>query len=251
MLETKLLAPHLGARAPSQFAPNVQLTSGEQGSTSDLETRIDQQAVKIPESSDPGSELKALLQTNAIRASLLVQSSEAQQSGVFVRIHSAVVLENSSEWKDSDVRSAVTAFVAPSMSASGLGLHWLPNSGYQQVDGLWPLFFSVRGKYLLVSDDAALMQDMLARSQQQSNRKPMQRFAGFNHKRERQNFSRLADLVDRPGAPAYGNSEHRVEFFSGDIASLSNTLADISSEEIEVRSEGNKVRETVSYRWSH
>src|SRR4029077_12622705 len=31
LLETKLLAPHLGAAPASQMAPQVQLTSGEQG----------------------------------------------------------------------------------------------------------------------------------------------------------------------------------------------------------------------------
>ena len=34
LLETKLLAPHLGAAPPSQIAPQVQLTSGETGGAS-------------------------------------------------------------------------------------------------------------------------------------------------------------------------------------------------------------------------
>ncbi len=41
LLETKLLSPHLGPSPVSQFAPQVQLTTGEQGASSDLETRID------------------------------------------------------------------------------------------------------------------------------------------------------------------------------------------------------------------
>ena len=42
LLQTKLLAPHFGPAPASQFAPQVQLTSGEPGTSSDLETRIDQ-----------------------------------------------------------------------------------------------------------------------------------------------------------------------------------------------------------------
>jgi hypothetical protein len=250
LLKTRLLAPHAGPIAASQLAPQVQLTSGEQGSTSDLETRIDQQPAEIPQSSDSGAEMKTLLNSNPVSASLLVQSSETHQTGVFVRIHSAVVLEGSAEWKESEVQSAVTDFVAPTMAASGLGLHWQADSRYQQVDGLWPLFLSVRGRYLMVSDDAPLMQSVLARFQQKSNHKPMQLYAGFNHDRERQNFSRLTDLLDRRGAESYANGEHQPQFFSGNMASLSGTLADISAQQVEVRTEGNEVRQTVTYRWS-
>jgi hypothetical protein len=39
LLETKILAPHLGAAPASQLAPQAQLTSGETGQSSDLETR--------------------------------------------------------------------------------------------------------------------------------------------------------------------------------------------------------------------
>jgi hypothetical protein len=250
LLETKLLAPHAGSLPPAQSVPQVQLTSGEQGSGFDLETRINQTPSEVPQPEDSGSQMKSLLNENSVMGSLLVQSSRLEDSGVFVRIHSVIVLEGSSEWKESEVQSGIVEFVAPTMTASGLGLHWLAKSGYQEVDGLWPLFLSVRGKYLVISDDAGLLSEVLARFLQTSTRKPMEFFAGFNHSHERQNFSRLANLVDGPAAASYANAEHQPQFFSGNTASLSGTLADVSSEQMEVRSESNKVRQTVKYEWS-
>ena len=41
-LKTKILSPHSGPVPPDQLAPQAQLTSGETGSSFDLETRIDQ-----------------------------------------------------------------------------------------------------------------------------------------------------------------------------------------------------------------
>jgi hypothetical protein len=46
------------------------------------------------------------------------------------------------------------------------------------------------------------------------------------------------------------NAERQPQFFSGNMASLSNTLAAVSSEKIEVREDGGKVRQSVIYEWS-
>jgi hypothetical protein len=92
LLETKLLEPHLGPAPPSQIAPQVQLTSGEQGGGSDLETRIDQAPAERPVTTQSASVLEELLDKTPILASLQVQSSTRDNAGIFVRIHSAVVL---------------------------------------------------------------------------------------------------------------------------------------------------------------
>jgi hypothetical protein len=250
LIETKLLAPHFGPAPAAQFAPQVQLTSGEQGNSSDLETRIDQAPAPIAVGSQLGSELKALLDQTSILASLEVQSSQSDQAGVFVRLHSAVVLEASAEWNDADVQSAIANFVKPGLTASQFGVGWVQRSGYGQLDGLWPLSLSVRGKYVVVSDDSALMETVLADFSRRSDRKPLEVFAGFKHERERANFSRFTNLIDRPNAAAGGGTERQPQFFSGNMASLSATLADVSSERVEIRSDGGKVRQTVTYEWS-
>jgi hypothetical protein len=252
LLETKLLAPHLGPAPPSQVAPQVQLTSGEQGSGSDLETRIDRAPVERSVAPQAVSALKELLDKAPLLASLHVQSTVPDQAGVFVRIHSAVILVAGSEWNQTAVQSALTDFVRPALTASQLGVGWQQESGYQELDGLWPLVASVRGKYLLVSDDPGLAEAILANFSRKSDRKPADLLAGFNHQQERANFARFSKVVDRPSATVADNENRRGEpqFFSNNMVSLSSTLAAVSAEKIEVRSEGNKERQTVTYEWA-
>jgi hypothetical protein len=251
LLETKLLAPHLGPQPPSQIAPQVQLTSGEQGGGSDLETRIDQTPVERP-ATQSISMLKELLDKTPLLASLQLQSTQRDQMGVFVRIHSAVVLVAASDWSEAGVQSALTDFVRPGLTASQLGVGWQQKSGYQELDGLWSLSASVRGKYLLVSDDPAMMESVLSNFNRKSDRKPANLLAGFNHAHERGNFTRFVGLVDRPnGAMPNGmGTEREPQFFSGNMAGVSSTLAGVSGERIEVRGDGGKVRQTVTYEWS-
>jgi hypothetical protein len=251
LLETKLLAPHLGPQPASQIAPAVQLTSGEQGGGSDLETRIDQAPVERPVQQST-SALQELLNKTPVLASLQMQSTARDSAGVFVRIHSAVVLVAVSDWNEAGVQSALADFIRPGLTASQLGVGWQPKSGYQQLDGLWPLAASVRGKYLIVSDDPALLESVLSNFGRRSDRKPAELLAGFNHQRERNNFARFANLIDRPnGATPNATGADRVpQFFSGNMASLSSTLAAVSAERIEVRGDAGKVRQTVTYEWS-
>jgi hypothetical protein len=180
------------------------------------------------------------------------QSTERDNSRVFVRMHSAVALVAASDWRESDVQSALADFVRPGLTAGQLGVGWLQKTGYAELDGLWPLSVSVRGKYLLISDQPALMQSMLSNFNRKSDRKPAQLLAGFNHAHERSNFLRFASLVDRPNVGmrnGIGN-ERQPQFFSGNMASLSSTLSAVSAEKIEVRGDGDRVRQTVTYEWS-
>ncbi len=249
LLEAKLLAPHLGPQTASSYAPQVQLTSGEQGSGSDLETRIDQAPSVSSTSAAVESDLQALLKKNPVNASLLIQNTQPVQGGVFVRIHSAVVLSAAADWNESDVRAAIAALIRHTLTASDLGVGWRQESGYQELDGLLPILISFHGNELVLSDDATLMSSVISHFSHPSNRKPMASYAGFSHQRERDNFVRLTGLVDRPGMNTM-NGERQPQFFSGNIASLSRTLADVSSERLETYDEGSKVRQTVTYEWS-
>jgi hypothetical protein len=250
MLETKLLAPHFGTAPSSQVAPQVQLTSGEQGGSSDLETRIDQPPAERPLQQSV-SALQELLNQAPILASLQVQSTDRDNAGVFVRIHTAIVLVTPSDWSEPTVNSALADFITPDLTASQLGVGWQHKSGYQELDGLWPLTTSIRGKYLFVSDDPTLMESMLSNFSRKSDRKPALLLAGFNHQRERNNLIRFVGLVDRPnGATPNAGTERAPQFFSGNMAGLSTTLADLAAERIEVRDEAGKIRQTVTYEWS-
>jgi hypothetical protein len=150
------------------------------------------------------------------------------------------------------VYSAFTDFIRPGLTAGQLGVGWQPKSGYEELDGLWPLVASVRGKYLLVSDDPSLAEAILANFNRESDGKPADLLAGFNHQQERADFARLSSVVDRPNATIADGENRRAEpqFFSNNISSLSATLAAVSEEKIEMRSEGNKERQTVIYEWT-
>ncbi|MGA2101625.1 MAG: hypothetical protein ABSG34_11010 [Candidatus Sulfotelmatobacter sp.] len=251
LLETKLLAPHLGPAPASQLAPQVQLTSGEQGSASDLETRIDQAPPENTSESQSESMLKTLLGKTSILASLQVQSTQRDPGGVFVRLHSAVVLAAATDWDASTLQSAIAEFVRPGLTAGQFGMGWQPRSGFQQLDGLWPLAVAVRGKYVVITDDPLLMEAVLSNFSRKLDRKPADFVAGFNHQRERANFARFTGLIDRPnGNEPGGAAERQPRFFSGNMTSLSATLAGVSSERIEIHNDGGKVRQTVTYEWS-
>jgi hypothetical protein len=262
LLEAKLLAPHLGPAPPSQIAPAVQVTSGEEGAASDLETRIDQSPAERAATTQSESALKELLDNTPLLASLQVQSTARDQAGVFIRIRSAVVLASASDWNELNVQAALADSLRPGLTTSRLGVMWERKVGYEQLDGLWPLVASARGKYLLVSDDPTLMESLLANFERKSAREPAALMAGFNHDGELANFTRFTDLIDSANMDRTNmdtsnmignnlqNSGQRPQFFSGNLASFSATLAAVSSERIEVHEDGGKVRQTVTYQWS-
>ena len=248
LLEQKILAPHYGPAPTAKLAPQVALGGGETGSNSDLETRIDVAPVAAVELSDSGTALKSLLAKNAVSAGLQVSSTEQDAGGVFVRVHSAVALVGQADWDDAAVLAALAEFVAPSLTTGNLGVAWQKNSDHLELNGLWTLNLAVRGKYLLLSDDASLLQTMLERTTASTTQKPAEYLAGFDHTRERHQFAKLTGLLDRRAAePGPGNAP---TFFSGNIGSLSAALAGVSSERVEVHDAGDRVRQTVTYRFA-
>jgi hypothetical protein len=252
VLETKILAPHSGPAPPEQLAPEAQLTSGETGASSDLETRIDQAPAQHTPDGEGSVALKSLLHKSQVNAVLHAQSTERDKGGVFVRIHSAVALVGSSDWDEVAARNSLASFIRPSLTASQLGVAWKQANGYYELDGLLPLMAAVRGRYLIISDDASLLSGMLANMNRKSDLRPAVFVAAFDHQRERDNFTRLVTVVDRPdlGTLGVSGAQPQPQFLSENIASLSATLAAVSSEKIVVRDAGDKVLQTVTYQWS-
>ncbi len=246
LLESKILAPHFGPAPASQVAPEVQLGSGETGQASDMETRIDLAPAAHPASTQAGSPLQQLLSKTQLLASLQVQSSETDSAGVFVRIHSGIAFSAASDWNDADVRTAIADFIGPNFTASGLGLSWQQKSGYQQLDGLWPLSVSMRGKYLLVADDPVLLEKMLSGFERRNDARPATLIASFDHARERGSFKQFSSVIDR-NAPV--PNARGPQFFSENMASLSHMFTNVSREKILERRDGNKVLQTVTYEW--
>ena len=251
LLETKILAPHLGPAPADKLAPQVALGNGETGGGSDMETRVDQPKAPQPATSDSGASLKDLLQKNRVRALLQVQSTERDKEGVFVRPRSGFVLLGESDWNEAMVRSSLADFSRPALTAGQLGVEWQARSGLQEFNGLWNLALAVRGKYLFLSNQPTLLNAMLANWNQKVLLKPALFVAGFDHDRERENFGRLTGLLDRSGSEPGGaaGSSQTHEFFSDNIQSLNSILAGVSSEKVVVRDAGDKVLQTVTYEW--
>jgi len=248
LVSVKILAPHLGPAAPEKLAPQVQLGSGETGSNSDLETRIDQAPAAASVAGDSRAPLQAVFAKNHVLAQLEFQNTDRDSAGVFIRIHSAVAFLGESDWDETSVRAALVEFVRPGFTTGRLGVEWKSASGYSVLDGLWPLCVATRGKILLISDSPVFLNTALSNVNQKPTASPAAFAAGFEHQRERENFVTLARLLDlKPQGPVNGAIP---EFFSENIASLSFALRDVSSEKVFVQDNNDRQTQTVTYTWS-
>jgi hypothetical protein len=248
LLTAKILAPHLGAAAAEKLAPQAQLGNAETGSASDLETRIDQPPAQSSVIGDNRAPLQAVFVKNRVLARLELQDTERDSVGVFVRIHSAVVFLGESDWDEQAVRAAVVEFIRPGFTTGKLGVGWKSNNGYGVLDGLWPLAVAVRGKYLIISDNAALLSSALDGMSKKSAASAAVFVATFDHKRERENFVTLMKLLDSGSQSAVNGGSP--EFFSENIVSLSFALKDVSSEKMVIRDAGDRQTQTVIYAWA-
>jgi hypothetical protein len=248
LLTAKILAPHLGPAAPEKLAPQVQLGGGETGSASDLETRIDQSPVQNSVAGDSNAPLQAVFAKNQVLAQLQVEGTDRDSAGVFVRIHSAVAFLGASDWEEPAVRAALVDFVRPGFTTGQLGVEWKSASGHSVLDGLWPLAVAVRGKYLILSDSASLLNAALEGMNKKPSATAAVLAASFDHQRERENFAVLTKTLNvGHGSPQNGGGP---EFFSENLASLSFTLKNISSEKIVIRDAGDRQTQTVIYAWA-
>ncbi len=247
LLTGKILAPHVGPRVAPTIAPEVQLGNGETGSAADLETRIDPPPSQRPISSGNENALENVLARHKILAQLQLESAERDPAGVFVRFHSAVAFSSDSDWNEQEIRAAVVEFLGPALTTSELGLEWKTSSGCSVLDGLWPLAAAARGKYLILADDPLLLARMLANFNQKAAGTPAALAAGFDHGRERGNFSAMSKFL-AAGVPSAGFGS-APEFFSENIASLSSVLKNVSSEKLVVRDAADRQTQVVTYTW--
>jgi hypothetical protein len=131
---------------------------------------------------------------------------------------------------------------------------------YLALDGTVPLFLSVKGKQLILTNDALLLEHLLARQPKVAPAGEKGYFtyvAFFHHTQERNNYRRLMTQLDlaghRGGSDQQGTaaSGQTPAFFSGDAASLSRVFSKVESERIEEKDQGTKVTQTVTYLWTH
>jgi hypothetical protein len=249
-LQAKLLTRNRGPVVVERMAPMVSLSGGAAGSESDFEIRIDEAPPSQPAGSSALDPLMAVIQKARVSAMLTVHSS--QKSGVFVGTRTAVALSSEQDWDPAAVRSALQAAIAPGLSASQLGIGWKPvksnGSEYFMLDGLTPLVLLTRGKQLVVANNA---EDLLAISTRKpaAPEIPAVYIAGLNQAKEREPFAKMMQLIDQPNRQGSRLSDREPEFFSDNVASLSQTLAGVRSQSVRVRHENNRILQTVTYQW--
>src|SRR4029077_14166196 len=232
VLQQKVLAPHFGAAGTERLAPQVRLTSGEAGTSSDLETRIDVEPASRAAGSSAAEALLQELDKAKPQALLAVQATRKNADGVLLSIPTVVAIAGASDWDMVGLQRAAQDLIAPGMTASRLGLQWseVKDGGYYEFDGLNPVQMAVRGRVVYFSNDVGLLISVL-QTKNQTPAQPPVYAAGFSHARERENFYKLSSLLDQ-GARA---TDAEPQFFSQNMASFSRSFAKLESEEVITR----------------
>lgn len=245
-LEQKILTPRFGAARAEQQAPQVQLTGGQTGTGTDLETRIDAEPASQT-GLDAAGGLRLQLEKATPQAMMVVQASSKNGDGVLLRIPAVVAMAATADWDVPLVQKAMQDMLAPALTASRLGLGWREvkeAGGYYELDGLSPMQMAVRGKVLFVANDVGLL-TLVLQTKNQPLSQPASYSAGFSHSRERQNFYKFSSLVDQRSI----TKDAEPQFFSQNMASFSRAFAKLDSEEIIARQTKDRIQQTVTYRW--
>lgn len=245
-LEQKILSPRFGVARTERLAPQVQLTGGQTGAGTDLETRIDMEPASRTTGLNAAEYLRLQLEKASPQALLVVQSTRKNGDGILMSIPAVVAVAAANDWDVPSVQKAVQDMVAPGLTAARLGLQWREvkdAGGYHELDGLSPVQMAVRGKVLYLSNDAVLLNSVL-QAKKRTLSQPAGYAAGFSHARERENFYKFSSLVDQQSA-----REAEPQFFSQNMASFSRAFAKLDSEEIVTRQTKDKIQQTVTYRW--
>src|SRR4029077_18359944 len=177
VLEQKILAPRFSAARTEQLAPQVQLTGGQTGAGTDLETRIDVEPA-LHTGLNPADGLRLQLEKAGPQAMMVVQASSKNADGVLLRIPAVVAVAAANDWDVSSVQKAMQDMLAPGLTASQLGLQWREvkeAGGYYELDGLSPVQMAVRGKVLFLANDTGLLTSVL-----QTKNQPLSQPASYS-----------------------------------------------------------------------
>ncbi len=259
-LSDKLLGRIAFTPVAETSAPDPTLEVAQSGSTSDLETRIDTPAPVSQTASNRA--LADTLNAAGLEAMLTYSTAQAPATAaqLWVPIRSAVVLQATSPWNPQTFQSALQQSLRGNLTAANLGIEFRADTSAGQtiyaLTGPKPLYFATSGKLCLVSDDRDVLLALLRNAARPAlPAPPATLIAGFNHTSQRAPFARLSALVDgtnlRPTQPdtTGTNVTATPTFFSGNLRSLSDSLAALTSEHITERRDGSTLRQTVTYRW--
>ncbi|HEV2689327.1 MAG TPA: hypothetical protein VGV35_12260, partial [Bryobacteraceae bacterium] len=252
LLAHELLNPRPASPPESKTAPVVALGNGAVGDEADLETKIDEPPLDT-NAGDFGEELRKLLSASKLEAMMAVGSSRVQSDGVFIGIDTAVALLSASNWDAAGAREAVAATTARLLTTGRMGVRWQDRRAgaiaYSELDGLAPLALATNGRILVIAGSRELMEAMLAGLSNQSIIPAARYAAAYRHSKELPNFIKMTRLIDGPLTKETTSDQPEPAFFSGNLASIGQTLARVDSESITVHDTGAIVTQSLVYKW--
>lgn len=258
-IDTRLLSRKVADYSDRTTAPTVVEAAAQAGTEDDLETRIDAPPAAVQPKGAQFESLRDLLEAEQPDTMLVVDKSVSQLDGVFVGYHSAIALESQRPWSTSDVEAAIDQALTPHLTAGKLGIDWKQSSDkqtYYALDGIAPLAFAIVGRYCMISDDVEMLNAMIqkANTAKSSAGQPMVMLSGFNHETEKTNFARATHLMDEAKPSTNADSDDdgsgdAPQFFSRNVASLSNSFAAMQSEEASAYWKSGALYQVVRYEW--
>ncbi len=259
-IDSRLLSRKVTDYTDRMVAPSGVGAAAQAGAEDDLETRIDAPPAAIPPKGAELEGLRRLLEAEQPDSMLVVDKSVSQSDGVFVGYRSAIVLESQRPWSASEVEAAIDQALAPQLTAGTLGIEWRQSSdkqAYFALDGIAPLTFAINGRYCMISDDLEMLNAMMQKANEASSApsQSLMMLSGFNHEAEKANFARATHLIDGANTSATAvtdddGSGQTPQFFSRNVAGLSNTFAAMRAEEVSEYWKSGALHQTVRYEWN-
>jgi hypothetical protein len=273
-IQEKLLGSYTAPPPDPEYAPDPSLNAPQAGSSGDLETRIDTLPPVSASASTDG--LAQVFQSVGIDAVLTVSSAQipTEQGGLWVPIHSAVVLHTAGPANPQTLASALQQTLRGSLTTASIGINFqssdIAGATIYALTGPRPLFFAIsstpaQGNLVLLADDQALLSELLhnlAAGSSEKTATPATLIAVFNHSNQRAPYLRLTSLIDgtnnqaresRNAAAIAPNGTVGVAstptFFSRNLGSLSDAFANLQSERVVERTVDSNLRQTVTYIW--
>jgi hypothetical protein len=273
-IEEKLLGTYTAPAPNPEYSPDPDLEAEQTGSASDLETRIDALLPVSPSASADG--LTQVFQSASLDAVLTLSSAQipTEQDGLWVPIHSCVVLHTARPANQQALAYALEQTLRGELTTANIGINFQPTTiagaAIYALTGPRPLFFAIsttaaQGNLVLLADDQALLLELLhnvAVSPAEKTAAPATLIAVFNHSSQRAAFVRLSSLIDgtnnqvRDSQKAVAIAPNGVAgvastpaFFSRNIRSISDTFLTLQSERVVERTVNSNLQQTVTYTW--
>lgn len=248
LITRKILLPGPSLAAPSRRAPTASIEALQLGTESDLETRLDGAPFDPPGPVYKAEAIQALLEGNRAQAILHLQSSRETPDRVFVSNDSVVAIQGGANWDAPQVRDALRTAIEGLYTTAGHGTQWRErragNDAIHELDGLARLAFVIRGRTLLLTNNASYLQPILSTP---TTVPPNVTYAaGYRSAAELPNYTRIMRLIEAPQAS--NGDPNEPPFFSSNLASLARTLQRAQSVAITADDDGRQVKQAVLYR---